>query len=110
MSINHFGPHPCLAGRRRTEKTNSLLKCCARRIRSWNPSCADWVLDLRYGYEKGESQAAMLVWKVDKLECIQQANIDTNNEPGDLGEFMELSTNKRANMWTLCYTYTLGRY
>jgi len=52
----------------------------------------------------------MLVWKVDKLECIQQANIDTNNEPGDLGEFMELSTNKRANMWTLCYTYTLGRY
>jgi hypothetical protein len=66
------------------------LKFLACTVRSWNLNFADLILDLWYEYEKGESDAAILVKQIDKLECIQQANIYQQRGGTDLSEFMEL--------------------
>jgi len=75
------------------------LKFLACTIRDSNPAFADSILDLWHEYERGESAAAMLVREVDKLECIQQANIYERRSGIDMSDFMELKEKVTAPRW-----------
>ncbi len=75
------------------------LKFLACTVRSWNPDFAESILDLWYEYERGESDAAILVRQVDKLECIQQASMYEKRCGTDLGEFMQLKDRVTLPVW-----------
>ena len=66
------------------------LKFLACTVRAANPQFADSILEQWYEYEAGESQAAVLVRQMDKLECMDQAIIYEERSGLDLGEFMAL--------------------
>ncbi|KAF1357332.1 cytidylate kinase [Lizonia empirigonia] len=97
--IGDITPSDGVSKEQKFEREDMALKFLACTVRSWNPSFADSILDLWYEYEKGESGAAMLVRQVDKLECIQQANIYQQRTGIDLGEFMELKEKVTLPVW-----------
>ncbi|KAF2633000.1 cytidylate kinase [Macroventuria anomochaeta] len=88
--IGDITPSDGVSKEQKFEREEMALKFLACTIRSSNPSFADSILDLWYEYERGESPAAMLVREIDKLECIQQANVYEGRSGTDLGEFMAL--------------------
>ncbi|KAF2113719.1 cytidylate kinase [Lophiotrema nucula] len=71
----------------REEMAFKFLACT---LRSSHPTFADSILDLWHEYENRETQAAMLVHQIDKLECLNQAVIYEQRTGIDLDEFMEL--------------------
>ncbi|KAF1363472.1 cytidylate kinase [Lizonia empirigonia] len=97
--IGDITPSDGVTKEQKFEQEEMALKFLACTVRTWNPDFADLILGLWYEYEKGESDAAMLVRQVDKLECIQQANIYQQRSGVDLGEFMELKDKVTLPVW-----------
>ena len=66
------------------------LKFLTCTIRSSHPDFADLIMELWYEFEKGETDVAVLVRQIDKLDSIVQAVIYEERTGKDMSEFMEL--------------------